>query len=362
MDIFGKLSFARHDQRTFERFKIIPLSLGLSSFWCTHFCSSLVRYLTYFMFLPRVLNWAILKSTHRIGRGVAIAGVVLITTQPGLAQAQLFDGPSTTAMAGAGRAALDSVEAPLLNPATLTQNRRSLFSIGYGRLSDMLTTSGFTGFSVTMIDGDPDKLFPGAFSYSQGDRQLVAGQTALLREGSFSIGKPISRIFNIGAGIKYTKIEGPSGLGIDRSYWNANLGLLAVLSGGVGVALVGTDLLGSAADLPVALRPIPKYSAGVHWAAHPLANLRLDVVSPRNENPENLTDVRLGFDSKVKNFVAIRFGYAWVETRKAQEATAGFSIIGPRLSFSYGWAQVQKSYLGASLDGQRHVFDLWLPL
>lgn len=281
--------------------------------------------------------------------------------QAATAEAPYRLGPVSSALGGAGRAAVDEVESGWLNPAALVHVRSYHFAMSHQQ-SHRDLGDGYRDFGVVISDGGEDKIAAGSFSYIQ--RSHLHGGAGATTSESRDFQFSLAGFFpnrKLSMGITYRRLvhEQP---GFDSTQDNFTVGFLFPFSDKFGLALVGQDLAGASDSVAPEARMIPSVGLGVHIVPHSIVRLRADVVRRLELNPDNLDHVHLGLESWFDPNFAFRMGSAWMESMNEQWLAVGLGFKGPRLSFGYSFEIQTREKVSRDNNGTRHSFDLWLPL
>jgi hypothetical protein len=265
-------------------------------------------------------------------------------------------GPVSSALGGSGVAANNATEAGWLSPASLVHVKQYHFALS-SQQSHREAGDGYSDFGVMLADGGQEKIASGSFSYVQ--RKTLRGGAGAVSadqkdfQGSLAAFVPGYRL-SLGATYRRLIHEQP---GADITQNTYSLGMLLPLGQAFGVALVGRDLAGGAADAPPEAQIVPSLAVGLHASLMDILQVRADLVRPLRDNRLNRTDVRGGLESWFRSDFAFRLGGAWLENRDEMWLTTGLGFKGPRLSFGYSFEKELRAE-----NGTRHTFDLWMPL
>jgi hypothetical protein len=283
------------------------------------------------------------------------------TAQAATAEAPYRLGPVSSALGGAGRAAVDEAESFWLNPAALVHVRSYHVAFSHQQSHRDLGDS-YRDWAVALADSGEDKMAAGSFSYIQ--RNHLRGGAGAIASESRDFQLSLASFFpnrKVAMGLTYHRLvhEQP---GFDSTQDNYSVGFLYSFADKLGLALVGQDLAGASDSVAPEARMIPTVSFGLHVIPHPIVRLRADVVRRLELNPNNLDHVHLGLESWFDANFAFRMGSAWLESQNEQWLTVGLGFKGPRLSFGYAFEIQTREKVSRDTNGTRHSFDLWLPL
>lgn len=268
------------------------------------------------------------------------------------AEAQVFRGPISSALGGSGRAAMDSPEGSLLNPALIPLIKD--FEIdGFFRDGslDPGTHSQAWGFGA----GDNSKtvLFPGSIHYIK------------LRDTGRAAAPVDGELWHVGVAKTFQQFSfGVSGYRLsskvmnDKEYvqWNYSLGLLWIYNEAFGMGYTLQNIAGSGSDVPVGLREDLQQGIGFFTALAEIARLRLDITRNEQRNPSQKMVYMVGFENQVDAFGIFRMGYRLDDERGQRYVTAGLCFNSPRLKVDYSFEKNLKG-TGDAL----HSVDMRLP-
>jgi hypothetical protein len=268
------------------------------------------------------------------------------------AQAQIYSGPVSSAMGGAGRAGAESTEIIFLNPTAAALGTG--FEAGF-HYSDGYWTKGQheSAMAVILVENNPENISPGGFAYIQ-KRRTLPGLAWSEKYYFGALGKTISPVLTIGLSGYYLEqiLEDKTKF----KQWNGSLGFLFTISPQLGVAYVLANPVAADEDVPLPLQPVTQHSLGVNWLMQHLMRVTLDVTKWADQNPDNRVIVQAGSEMKVGELALFRLGFEIDGINKRNSVTGGFGFIGPRLNANYSIAKPLKE-----TDGAMHSVDLRLP-
>lgn len=270
-----------------------------------------------------------------------------------LANAQYFTGPVSSALGGAGVAAVNASEGAFLNPAVIAHAPRFEGSVAY-QDGYVAPQSHRTQYGVTLADNSANVVFPGALSYFQGSRTFASGVATEDQLWQLSLGKFVARNFSIGITGYYLSHSLAGGL--SKSHWNGSLGAHYTFSPKLAVAFVYYNPLEGPRDLPLEVRNNPETRLGVQFAPERFVRLRLDISRPERDNPEKEGVIYSGVEVDINHLSIFRIGGQFDDYRKQNFVTAGFGFNGPRLKINYSF---QKNVKGTG--GAVHGVDFRVP-
>lgn len=284
---------------------------------------------------------------------IRLALIILFSTFSISAHAQFFTGPISSAIGGAGRAAIDPSEAGLLNPATVAHLRRYYVSGNYG-FGSHVNDGDLQQFGVLLADGTEGNAFPGSLSYVR--RTINRRDGVRLTQSDINIAIAEFAGDRIAFGLSAHRRTDELSSGGDWEQYNGTLGILVTPYEFLGLGFVLYDFLPLNDFAPAGVQTVPTFAIGSNFLIGETFRIRLDLVRPDKQNPNRRTNVMAGFDSYFRPDFSFRFGGLWSETTDQTFVTAGLGYKGPKLSFDYTF---QKDVRVA--EGARHLFDLWIP-
>jgi len=270
--------------------------------------------------------------------------VTLLVSASALAQQS---GAVSTAAAGAGRAAVDPMETPSLNPASLPYNR------GYFITSDYAVLENGSGFTLGLLDNLAGTVVPTALIYNQINaqnlqKQAWSSQTGLLEMGEFSRSN-----LAVGLGVRY-RVDN-YGL-VQNTQTNLSLGTLFNLNPDVGFAAVVDNFLTPDGNVPTQYQLLPTTSFGFNYIYKKWARFKLDFLTGTS-NDWGRPTLAGGVESHFNRWTVLRLGVSQSLDLNQQKYGMGFGFVGPRFAINYG-------YLSCPEDQNlnRHALDLAIPI
>lgn len=278
--------------------------------------------------------------------------LILCTTS---AFAQSFRGPQSSAMGGAGRAAVAPGESAFLNPATVP-HFQEYFASGFYSQSEHPLDGEAQQFGVLLSDGAPDRLFQGALGYVHSNLDPIGGVDITTQDIYVGVGGFVYR--NISFGLQAHRLVFKQANVPTSTQFNGGAGVLWAYSKSLQFGLVASDILAPKDSVPLAARLSRTYAAGMSYNFENRFSFRFDLVRPTgDQNPDNETDIMTGFETEAMEFFAFRSGFRWNEAIGPERRvfTAGVGFKGPKLRADYGFEKDTKV-----AGGIRHSFDLWM--
>lgn len=271
-----------------------------------------------------------------------------------VALAQRFQGPVSSALGGAGRAAVDPLESLFLNPGSLGFLPPYLHLGGHYQSAEHPTQGKDQVLGAVLADGTPDKVIPGAFSYIRDQNKAASGQKTTDNEFRITVGKIVYPGVSFGLGLHYREFEVESGPRYFQT--NADLGALWSPIEEISMGVVAQNFLSADDKAPEDVRDVPTFGIGFRGSYERHFQLRLDFVRPDKFNPGRRTDIGAGFESSFENGLALRVGCNWKETENKTLLAAGLGYRGPRLQVDYTFQKDTRVD-----EATRHLVDLWIP-
>lgn len=266
-------------------------------------------------------------------------------------QAQVFEGPVSSALGGSGRAGLDAGEGALLDPA----------------LAGFLSKSEAAGYYQDgYIDGEAHRQAVGATLTENNDDVLFAGELGYFRTRDTGILPQASNgeIWEAAIGKLFFKNQLAIGISAYRygitpvgqpemDQWNGAVGAVYRLLPNLGIAYVFENPVNASSSVPEQVRLEPQQSVGVFYKTPYHAQLRLDVLRWEQDNPGQRLNVHTSVESDLNDYWLFRLGGRWDEIQDETYVTAGIAFNGPTLKIDYSF---QKNVLRTG--GAVHSVDM----
>lgn len=270
-----------------------------------------------------------------------------------------WPGSVTTGTSGTGRASVEAVESPALNPASLGFLRGYFF--GSSLINGQITENQRQeGFSVALVDALEATVVPTSLMYLQ--QTVRQGDVTLNRFRDFrlAVGGRWLKSFSAGLSVQHRMDELAPATPIQegRTYAQtyAGLGVLWAPNSKHGVALVIDRAAGFNVDTPEPYRLDTQTGIGYNYNFEKFFRVKLDAISAPG-NRMNLAVYGLGFESYLTQFLVYRGGYAYDSGNTGQRWSTGLAFTGPRFSLSYGYTESRAPVLQT-----RHSVDLSVPI
>lgn len=248
-----------------------------------------------------------------------------------------FTGPVSSAMGGAGRAAVDPVESHFRNPAVVPHapqiDMGAYYQDGYRAKQTHETTLG-----VSMVDNTDEIICPGAIGYLQ-NRRTFPGLQVNEKYIQGSLGSFVVPKLSFGLAGVYVAHDVENG----KSYtqWDGILGLLYTPNSNLGLALTYSYFMNPPEDLPKILRLMPTVSLGAHYIYEDFLRLRLDVSRQEQDNVDKELIIESGIETRMPPFFVLRLGSQWNDIERRSYITAGLGFDGPRLKIDYSFQKMR---------------------
>lgn len=223
---------------------------------------------------------------------------------------------------GSGRAATTPSEAASLNPAILAHLR--------GR--DLHTSYFGDEWSVGISENSPDTAVPAALKFNR--RKWMSGVSEYIESDlRLALGQFLAPKLAFGITAHQREYQL-----IDSSWQNVNMdvGIFAVVSPRLSLALIGYDLLPSGDNMPREIRPTGRGGVGVNFLFREHVRLRADYLSG-SENNWGQGVAMVGYESFLNPWLVVRMGGRWDQEQDINLATAGFGFELPRFRLNYAY-------------------------
>lgn len=260
----------------------------------------------------------------------------------------------SSALGGAGRAAVESVDSLYLNPAGIGLLNSYYFGSGYayGSLSPGVARETF---AFTLTDGTPGVMVPGSLGYRY-HRVHMDQQDFKEHEFRAGFGRKLGNRFSVGAAYTNIRSEGDQGLVYRQN--NADVGVLFMATEAVSFSLTGEGLIKQDAEIPVGLQRTSRWGLGTLFKLEQLLQLRYDVLSPLYAKVrEDRFIHQVGLGLTMRGYFTVNLGFINDDVLENNWYTAGLVWEGPRLKLGYSLQNETRAGLGT-----RHLVDLWLDI
>lgn len=254
----------------------------------------------------------------------------------------------SAATAESGRAAVESLDTPFLNPAAIPYSTGYFFGTGGSRFrSDGLGDIDL--FSVSLTDNMSDTVIPTSLGYVQTKYQVNRSdwerKDIRLSVGNFVYGRQA-----LGLGLAYRSSRAAN---VNAQQYNLFLGGMLSIGRALSIGVVIENLVAPPRDVPA--NEILNYSTALAMSYNYKTFLRakLDIVS---DSPK--PTVAAGLENYWNRWLIVRIGYSKNFNLNQNIMAAGAGFSGPKFGIHYAFQNVQSP---AGLD-PRHSVDLAVPL
>lgn len=256
-------------------------------------------------------------------------------------------GAIATSTAGTGRAAVETNEAPSLNPASIP------FSHGYFFATDYSFLNEGHQFEVALTDNLRDTIVPTSLIYNQTISRTADKQDFSAQRGQLEFANFYEKSFSVGVGARYEVDE------TSLKRWtqtNVIIGGLWAITPNFSAALTAENLLTPDATVPFANRLMPTTSAGINYIYKRMLRARLDVISD-NGNSLQTPTIAGGIEAYMNRWLVVRTGVNKNYETRLDGVGGGLGFMGPKFAVNYGY------YSSPEDDKQnRHAIDLAVPI
>lgn len=248
-----------------------------------------------------------------------------------------FTGPVSSAMGGAGRAAVEPVESHFRNPAVVAHapqiDMGVYYQDGYRAPQNHETTYGFS-----IVDNTEEIICPGAVGYLQ-NRRAIAGTYINEKYIQGSLGGFIVPQLSFGIAGVYVNHDIENGKTFKQ--WDGMFGFLYTPTSNLGLAFTYAYFLEPPKDLPAMLVLQPTISLAGHYIFEEFLRLRLDLSRWEKNNDDKKWIIEAGIETKMPEFFVFRIGSQWNDIERRSYITAGLGFDGPRLKIDYSFQKMR---------------------
>ncbi|MCB0391381.1 MAG: hypothetical protein KDD58_08820 [Bdellovibrionales bacterium] len=279
--------------------------------------------------------------------------VLLIHLNANFAKAQLFTGPVSSGVGGAGVASAEVVESTFLNPASLAHAPTFVGGVFYqdGWLDGV---NHNTDLAVNLVDNSDGVIFPGALGFVQRRMNYYGEKAVDKRLWHLSLGNFVVPKFSAGLSFHYMEAD-REGESFDR--FNMTAGFLWNPHPDWGFGLVYYNLIEPDDKIPLYFRDLSKVSLGALFVASRFLRVRMDISSQVQFNTNNDLQLKGGLESYLNRFFILRVGWRTDSLIKQDTLTAGFSFVGPKFTIDYAYQKSQEE----AEKGALHSVDMSVP-
>ena len=270
-----------------------------------------------------------------------------------MVNAQLFTGPVSSGMGGAGVASVEVVESSFLNPATLAHSPQFVGGLFFqeGWLEGLHRQSQL---ALTLVDYSEGVLIPGSFGFVQNTTSYEDLGSVNKRIWHIAVGDFVINQLAVGTSLHYVEAE-LAGQVYDQ--FNMTAGALWNPHPDWGFGLSFYNLFAPSTKTPLMFRDIQSITIGFTFIASEFLRLRGDIGQRLQENPDRNLQIRGGIESFIARFFVLRLGWNSNQWLKRDNLTAGFSFLSPRFTLDYAYQKSQER----EERGALHSVDLSLP-
>ena len=246
-------------------------------------------------------------------------------------------------MGGAGLASLQTTSVFFMNPALLPHGPEMGLGLFY---TDGLPSASehLTDLGASIIDNNPDAMFPGALGYVERRRSFDGGGNYNETYWNLSLGNFVADQFSVGVSVVYlvTDFEnGPS-----HTQWDGVIGMLFSPYKRLGFAAVAYHFVSQESKIPEAIELAPKLALGLNYLATDYLEARLDLGKQTKYNSNNKWELHAGLRSHFNKFLSMALGFEADEFTDRKYYTGGFSFQGPRFQMDYALKISTKDSIG----------------
>lgn len=268
-------------------------------------------------------------------------------------QAQVFQGPLSRALGGAGRAGLETAESALLNPALVPLATNMEVNAFYGD-GTWAPRQHRQYWGLGLADNSDDVLISGALHYVRMRETGTFTSPVSSELWHFALGQILWEGLSWGLS-GYQLVRDPDGVARSTQH-NASGGLLFMATPDLGFAYVLDNFLEPSQKVPAPLRQNRRQSLGAMYTFEGIARLRFDISRDEDHNPDHKLISQVGLESRSSRFMIVRLGAKWDNGVDQNFGTFGWGFNGPRLKLDY---TLEKNFRGT---GEAvHSVDMRLP-
>ena len=256
--------------------------------------------------------------------------------------ASAFIGAISTATGGTGRGAIEPVDGVLVNPATISEFPKKIFSVSY---SD-------TDWAITIADNGKEALFPAGLIFRRTEMDPIDAQQIGL-----AFATPRWKLITIGGTVSLYDYTHHLTTTSEEKYKQGVLDLAATLAitKDFGFGFVAKKVASGKIDLAENLQVQQTMALGMSYTYQDFARLRFDVES----GPENKTEkvvYMVGLENFINDWIVFRLGFQNNNVVVKDYFTAGLGFAGPQFGLHYAYITNIKDK-----SEDKHLIDLSVP-
>lgn len=241
----------------------------------------------------------------------------------------------SAATAGAGRAAIEALDVPFMNPAAIAFAKGYHFSTGLSKYSSQLG-SDQEEMSVLLSDNTRDTVVPTSLAYVQ-KRDLDPSIDWNQKDVRLSLGNFLGPRQALGFGLTYRQDRLNS---ISTQQMAMTVGSIFGVTKDLGVALVFENAL-LLSGAPVGRETLaPLTAVGLSYNLGKMLRMRLDLTTERN-NSLNRPRIAGGIENYWNRWIIFRLGAARDAELEESMWSTGLGFDGPRFGIHYAFQSVE---------------------
>ncbi|PWU13647.1 MAG: hypothetical protein C5B49_14285 [Bdellovibrio sp.] len=269
------------------------------------------------------------------------------------AQAQVHVSSISAASAGTGRAAVEPLDTPFLNPAALPYSPGYYFGMGYSVLRSS-NPQGSDVLALALTDNLPETVIPTTLAFVQ-EKHEENGTAGVRKDLRLGVGNFIVGRNALGLGLAYRMAQ--SEFTSTTQQLNMFAGTMVAINKELSVALVLENILPPSNATPEPDRLSPSTSLGLSYNFRTVMRAKLDVISEGN-NSFGRPTVAFGLENYWNRWLIFRVGVSHNSELAQNIASAGAGFGGPRFGIHYAFQNIQ----GPDGTDPRHSVDLSVPI
>lgn len=261
-------------------------------------------------------------------------------------------GAVSSATAGAGRASVEALDSPFLNPATLPYVRGYHFNSSFSA-SNSVNSTQESNMAVTITDNMKDTILPTSLGYIQ--TGLVRPDQSKVNSKDFRLafGQRVLPKLSVGLSGHYKNDKTEF-----DSYGQTNLTLATALSlsDNLSLGLVYEDFLPPPSVVPEDFKLWTTTGFGLSYNYKRVIRSKLDIVSGQR-NTFTRPTISGGVETFMNKWLILRVGAGRNQELKSNILAAGIGFQGPKFGIHYGYQNMKQDE-----NSSRHSVDLAIPI